>query len=239
MKKIILSLFIVVVTFSSKAQVTFGIHGNFIVASVKERDFLNYGAASPDENMEWDKGMIPSWKFGAVMNLPISENISFQPQLNILSKGGKFSSTFSESDMGFTFDFDVDLLFNLTYLELPLNFVYNTDKFFIGAGPSLSYGLDGEAKLKYKLTYDDGTGEQTDSGSETENVEFEDSDDEESLNLKPFELGANFLAGYKINNNIFINAHFNLGLSNISPYEDTEFKNRYFGIGVGYFFNRK
>jgi hypothetical protein len=239
MKKIILTTLIAVVCFSANAQVTFGIHGNVIGASIKEKDFLNYGATSPDEMLDWKKGTRASWKFGAIMNMPLSETFSFQPQLNILNKGGNFSTFYSESDQGASLELDIDADIKLTYLELPLNFVYNTSKFFIGAGPSLSYGLDGELVAKVKFVYDDGFDRIEDSGSETEEIEFNNEEDEEQPSLKPFELGANFIAGYKIKENIFINVHYNLGLSNISNYEDTEFKNRYFGIGVGYMFNKK
>jgi hypothetical protein len=58
-----------------------------------------------------------NWKAGLIANIPVSENISFMPQLNYVSKGGKFNIQGTSAR------------FDLNYVELPINFVYNASDF--------------------------------------------------------------------------------------------------------------
>jgi hypothetical protein len=60
----------------------------------------------------------------------------------------------------------------------------------------------------------------------------------EEVHLKAFEFGGNVLAGYRFSNGLFIQANYNHGFSNISPDDNSKVKNKYFGLGIGYFFNR-
>ena len=222
MRKLLLlmSLFVAI---HASAQPSFGIHGNLIGASMNH-------SSSNDETLEFITGDFKtrmSWKFGLTAQIPVSEQFVFMPQLNLLSKGGKIDRTIE----GVEVSGDV----KNTYLELPLNFVYNTGSFFIGAGPSISYGLSGEGDVvvEYLGTRD----------SQSFDVKFDGKknadEDEPVLHYKALEFGANFIAGYKLSNGIFINAQYNLGLNNIHPDDGNESKNKYFGIGIGYYFCSK
>jgi hypothetical protein len=227
MKNVILTAAIIISSTIANSQSTFGVHANGILASGTNK----VESSDPDdENFDLKSKNRFSWKIGVVANIPVSTSISFMPQLNILSKGGKIEEKESNS----FYSYEIKGSSKLTYVEMPLNFVYNTGSFFIGAGPSLSFGISGKSEGKVTATV----------MGETETEEFdgkvkfdgdEDADDDNE-HLKAFELGANFTAGYKLTNGLFIQANYNLGLSNISPYENTTTKNRYFGIGIGYFF---
>jgi hypothetical protein len=211
------------------------------MASLKEDNFNNYFlGVDPDDpdvgSINWKEKSRFSWKIGAVMSLPLSDNFSFMPQLNLLNKGGKYTFKMDERMFGVVYKIDVNTEMKLTYLELPLNFVYNKENFFIGAGPSISYGLSGEYAYKAEYFISDGSDTEEGSESDDEKVKFDNDDDADHLSLKPLEFGANFLAGYKLANGLFIQANANIGLNNISPYDDTSLKTRYFGIGIGYFF---
>lgn len=109
---------------------------------------------------------------------------------------------------------------NMNYLELPLDFVYKLEagpgKLFVGVGPSFALGLSGKAK----------------SGGDSEDIEFGSGVDE----LKPLDLGGNFLAGYELSNGLFLSLNYNLGLSNISNSEEGKIHNNYFGIRLGFLF---
>ena len=152
---------------------------------------------------------------GLVLDASLSSNLSFQPELNYVQKGLK-----SDQD-------GVKDVVTYSYLELPLNVVYRAQKergFFIGAGPSIAYGLSGKEK------YSDPQ------GSENTKVKFGAADDE----VKPVDFGVNVLAGYKFGSGFLLAANYNLGLSNIQNGNSSDVgtvKNKYFGFKIGYFFH--
>lgn len=231
MKKVFLALMFSTAIYAVQAQSGFGVHGGAIMTNTKQEA----------DGEEVDSKYRFSWKGGITASVPLTEKLSFMPQLNVLSKGYKVeeSAEFGE------FSFKVKAAANLTYVELPLNFVYhaNTSEegFFAGIGPSLSYGIGG--KLKYEVDL-------SGFGSESEEIDVKfdgkkndgnlnDPDDiPEEVHLKAFEFGGNVLAGYRFSSGLFIQANYNHGFSNISPDEGTKAKNKYFGLGIGYFFNR-
>lgn len=103
-----------------------------------------------------------------------------------------------------------------------MNIVYKTQKdrgFFIGAGPSIAYGLSGKEK------YSDSK------------VKFGSGDDE----VKPIDFGINALAGYQFGNGFLFSLNYNLGLSNIQKGNSSEMgtvKNKYFCLKIGYLFHK-
>ena len=207
MRKVFLVLASVFALGSANAQTSFGIHADGILASqsIKAAGF------------KISTGDRFSWKAGLVANVPATEQISFMPQLNLVSKGSKFAFEDTKTEI------------KLTYLELPLNFVFNSSGFFGGIGPVLSFGLGGKEKATY--------------GTEVmeQDVKFDGKDadgTDEFSHYKGFEFGGNLIAGYKLESGLFFNAHYNFGLSNISPSPSSEgtAKNNYFGFGIGYFF---
>ncbi|HEU0111954.1 MAG TPA: porin family protein [Flavisolibacter sp.] len=208
MRKYFLVLLTVLSGYLVTAQIQVGVHADVILASQKIE--VSGFDLSGDNRV--------SWRGGLVANIPATEQISFMPQLNLLSKGGKFDIE------------DVKTEFKLTYLELPLNFVYNSSGFFAGLGPVLSYGMGG------KVTATDGT------DTEEIDVKFDGKKEadvtDEKLHLKGFEFSGNVLAGYKLPSGLFFKATYNFGLSNISPEDEEEgtMKNSYYGFGIGYFF---
>lgn len=61
--------------------------------------------------------------------------LSFQPELNFISKGIKFK------------DGNVSTTYNFNYLEIPLLAKYKFDMLYVNAGPSLGFQLDGSDKF--------------------------------------------------------------------------------------------
>ena len=152
---------------------------------------------------------------GIVYSAPIGGKFSFMPSLNFTQKGGTYTLD----------DGDEDKL-TLSYIELPLNFVYNaTSKggtFFIGAGPDLAFGMGGK---------EDFEGDKTD-------INFGSGDDDD---FKSFDFGVNILAGYRLNSGLFFAANYNPGISDIAPDNagDVEWHNNGFAIRLGYMFGGK
>lgn len=203
MKKIILASFFSVAAVSLvNAQTSFGIHVDG-VSSNMEYKASGYNF-KPDSKI--------GWKVGAVANVPLASTFSFMPQLNVVSKGAKMTTNGTTSTV------------NLTYVELPLNFVYTSGGFFGGVGPNIAYGVGGKQKQ-------DGEPDVT--------VKFDGKANGSDANahLKALDFGGQAIAGYKLQSGLFFNVHYNLGFSNISPDDAMTVKNSYFGFGVGYFFS--
>ena len=151
---------------------------------------------------------------GLVAHVPVSKYLSFRPELKYVQKGGKLSED------GYS-----DKL-TLNYIELPVNFVFNTHSikgmFFAGLGPSFNLGLSGKSKG------DDGDYD----------VKFGSSSEDD---FKPFEIGLNALVGYQFKSGFFVSANSNTGLNNVGNDFDynAEYHNWYFGINIGFMFKGK
>lgn len=237
MKKIFLVFMLSAAVHAVQAQSSFGIHANGIMANAKQET---------DGEEDADTKYRFSWKAGLVASVPLTEQLSFMPQLNVLSKGYKVnqSETFGFEGQDVTVSLKADA--KLTYIELPLNFVYHANTaeegFFVGIGPSVSYGIGG--KLNYDANFG-GFGSFSDDikakfdGKKNEGSTQNPDDLPEEIHLKAFEFGGNILAGYRLSSGLFVQANYNHGFSNISPDEGTKIKNRYFGLGIGYFLGGK
>lgn len=157
-------------------------------------------------------GIKPGFTVGVFSSFALNSHLSFRPGLNFVRKGGNLKDDGDNTHHSVSYN----------YLELPFNFVYNVSslagKFFIGGGPSVSFGLSG----KYKIT-----GMYEESGD----VKFGFGEDDD---LKPLEMGLNLLAGFQFKKGFIVSGGYNLGLNNISGDGDLKFHNRYFAIRVGY-----
>ena len=158
-------------------------------------------------------GFHPGITAGVFLDAGLSHNFSFMPALNFVQKGGQET------------DGDMKLTVTTNYLEVPLNFVFKSPgkgaRLMIGAGPVLSYGIGGKAKIKDSDV------------SVSSKLKFGSGADDD---YKPFEMGANLLLGVELENGISISGNYNLGLSNIANYDGGKEKTSYIGIRVGYLF---
>jgi Outer membrane protein beta-barrel domain len=156
---------------------------------------------------------------GIFADAPLSANFSFQPALNFVQKGYIVKDETGTETV------------NFNYLEVPLNFVYNTKRsegFFIGAGPSIAYGISGKDKFEYSGTGMPDFNEKIKFGSGVEEV-------------KTLDFGANAVAGYKFKGGFMISGNYTLGLNKINNDDgsgnDGTIKNKYFAIKLGYMFS--
>ena len=223
-------------SFVGQAQSKFGIHAGAISADMKE---------TYDGESEVDLKSRVSFRAGVHASFPVSSKISIMPQLNYLSKGSRIDESESTDIFGFPYSITVTGHYKLNYLELPVHFVYNQpmakgNSFFIGIGPSFSYGLSGEAKASV-IENDNGTIYEE---SNTVDIKFDGQDNATSTDnyghYKAFEFGLSMIAGYHFTPNFFVNLNFNQGLSNINPdkIEKGETKTMYVGLGIGYYFSK-
>ena len=205
-KTVILTISLLVLIKVNQAQTAFG--------ATVGASFASYKVKSGDVSAASD--VKPGFSAGLSSFIVLNKNFSFQPSLNFVQKGGTFKDPSESTSNKSTFD----------YLELPLNFIYNTHsvagKFFIGAGPSFDIGLSG----RYKIT-----GMYEESGS----VHFGNSENDD---LKRLGVGLNLLAGYAFKSGMLISGNYNFSLSNLSNESEASLHNRYFGIRLGYLFVR-
>lgn len=151
-------------------------------------------------------------------DLSVGSNFSIQPGISLQGKGAKFKS---DSEI-FEIEGNEDATLNLMSIEVPINAVYYiptgaVGSVFVGAGPYAGYVVSGKAK----------------SGNVSEDIPFGSALGE----MKRFDYGANFLAGYKLSNGFLFNAGYGLGLANVWNLGDgVNVTNRVLSFGVGFQF---
>ncbi len=173
-----------------------------------------------------DNDIIIGYHIGANVQIPIAPEFYFQPGLLFSTKGGK-------STLG-----PVTSTYSLSYLELPLNFVYKgllgTGYVMVGFGPYVGYGIMGKAKHEGgSLSYE----------SDIEFTNTVDAGDPlTETYFKPLDVGGNVFVGYETAVGLFFQLNAQLGMLNINP-EDNRFstneasiKNTGFGLSLGYRF---
>jgi hypothetical protein len=232
MKKIILFSAMAASCLMSHAQVMLGIQAGGNAASVKQ------GIPTASVKSDTRTGVI----VGVFSDIDMGKTVSFHPEFNFIQKGGENAMTYLNSYGNSTTVGENN--FKFSYLELAPNFLYKIQagkgKLFLGLGPDLSFGITGKYKESSTTT---GTGGIIDSYAATKStkVEFDGKENttDDRVHLKRFDLGANFTAGYKMTNGIFISAGYTLGLLNIDPNEKYSVKNRGFFLKLGYLLNQK
>ena len=145
---------------------------------------------------------------GVNAEIPVGIDFYVQPGLLFSTKGAK-----DEVGDGST---------NLSYVELPVNFIYKpelgTGRMVLGFGPYAAYAVGAKHK------------------DPDVDIEFGDQPDE----LKRFDAGANLLAGYEFSNKLSFQLNAGLGLVNINNRDDgdskSSLKNTGFGVSLGYRF---
>jgi|GEM_PF-1980733 len=154
-----------------------------------------------------------SFNIGGLAEYRVNENFSVQPQLYFITKGGEINASGT-------------LQFKLTQLELPVYLLYRYNGFYMGAGPSFSYGLKAQ-----------GIG----SGTIDDNL-YKDTSKQllPGVKFKRFEVGVSGLMGFEFPSGFFLQVNYTKGLTSISTkYEMVETHNRVYGISIGHFIRAK
>ncbi|WP_018630855.1 porin family protein [Niabella aurantiaca] len=233
-RKTLFLLLLSAIAGTAMAQVQFGVRAG--------ANFSNVTAKDADDN-KMSTSLLPGFHVGVTADMAIADEFYLQPALLFNTKGYQYKQ--SESSV------TVALNQHPYYLELPVNFIYKpalgNGHLLLGAGPYIAYGVGGRWKLKAESGSSsferDGSLEfkrdySLDSAVFGGNIE----DLPEKLPYgKPFDLGANLLAGFEFAQKISIQLNGQLGLLNIAPTVDGQetgevIKNMQFGLSVGYKF---
>jgi len=207
MKKIILLISLVGVGLASQAQVTFGFKAGF-----------NGGLATQKVDLDSAENkspkMLPSFHVGGFVDLGLSESFSIQPGLQLNGRGARVEHEGHHDD------------FRIYSLDVPVNFMYRNGGFFIGAGPSLGYGLSAKSH-KHEEDEEEHEGDH----EEDENkIKFGSKPGE----LKPINFGINATAGYELKNGLFVSASYLADLSNWSNVDKVTQRYSFFSVSLGF-----
>lgn len=197
MKKIVVILVAIFATNVAIAQVNFGFRAGYNAATVN----------SSDAEITEDGKVLSGLNIGALMNVKLKGNLSFQTGLSIGTKGVSVAHE-GHADK-----------FKFTAADIPMNLVLNTKSgLFVGTGLNFGYNLSG------KLDAED---------DPDENYSFEFGKGKDFFRS---DLGLNFLAGYQTKSGLFLSANSLVGLKDLKPGSET-WKNNLFSISIGYMLN--
>jgi hypothetical protein len=196
MKKIVVILVAIFATNVAIAQVNFGFRAGYNAATVN----------SSDAEITEDGKVLSGLNIGALMNVKLKGNLSFQTGLSIGTKGVSVAHE-GHADK-----------FKFTAADIPMNLVLNTKSgLFVGTGLNFGYNLSG------KLDAED---------DPDENYSFEFGKGKDFFRS---DLGLNFLAGYQTKSGLFLSANSLVGLKDLKPGPET-WKNNLFSVSIGYMF---
>lgn len=159
-----------------------------------------------------DNKLKTGFHVGANAEIPVATDFYLQPGVLFSTKGAKYDAV-------------DDSKVNLSYIEVPVNFIYKPvlgdGKLLLGFGPYAAFAVSGNFKV----------------GDNKTDLNFGSNDDDD---LKGFDAGANFLAGYEFSNKLSFQLNAGLGLLNIANRTDGDTKsvtkNTGFGVSLGYRF---
>ncbi|MBL4745475.1 MAG: PorT family protein [Flavobacteriaceae bacterium] len=158
---------------------------------------------------------LTSFHIGGVVEFKLSDKFSLQPELLFSAQGTKLEE--SED----VYSYESKIKFN--YLNIPV-----IAKYYVMEGLSLEFG----PQLGILLSADvDSTISINGKVDETDKMDVKEF-------IEDIDFGVNFGASYQLENNLFFQARYNLGLVNVSKdSDDAEMKNSVFQLSVGYKFN--
>lgn len=222
-KVLLLALATTALALTSKAQdaakTTFGVRAGV--------NFANQNGEVGGTDLDFK--MKTGFNIGVNAEIPVASEFYLQPGLLFSTKGAK-----QEIDGS-----DDDLKFNVSYLEIPISFLYKptlgSGKLILGVGPYVGIAVGGKMKM----------------GDEDADIKFKSDLDAKDLDemqndgawfQKRLDVGGNLTAGYELSSKLSFQLNAQLGMSNLFPKvggekpDDTKMTNTGFGISVGYRF---
>ena len=200
--KILLAVIIATVystTIFAQSKTTFGIRAGVNFQNLNGKD---------EAGDKLDYKLKTGFNAGLNAEIPVGIDFYLQPGLLFSTKGAK-------ANVG-------DGQINLSYLELPVNFIYKPElgegRMVLGFGPYAAYAINGKTK------------------NPDSDIEFGDQPNE----LKRFDAGANLLAGYEFSNRLSFQLNAGLGLLRLNNRDtddnESSLTNTGFGVSLGYRF---
>lgn len=178
-----------------------------------------------------DVSMKVGFNAGGLAEIKFTDMIALQPEV-LFSMQGARTVDRTNDIVGNRFEEESSV--NLGYINVPVMLkIYPTKSFFLEGGPQVGFLISAKSKNEDTSNFVDGT-----SIVESETVDIKD-------NLKTVDVAFNLGLGYDFTENLFINARYSLGLTNVYDTPDflgglgvTELdaKNGTISVNVGYKF---
>lgn len=171
---------------------------------------------------DMDNKIKTGFNIGVNAEIPLADEFYLQPGLLFTTKGADLDDNNNGK-------------FNISYLELPVTFLYKpllgTGHLLLGVGPYAGYAIGG----KIKRDNGDIDLEFNSKLTSAEAIRY-------FYTIRRFDFGGNLLFGYEFSNRLSAQLNAQLGLANISPKtdglntDDNHTKNTGFGVSLGYRF---
>ncbi|RCW92548.1 porin family protein [Winogradskyella arenosi] len=178
---------------------------------------VNFSKLSGDDFDDVDSRT--SFNAGLVAEIPISERLSFQPEVFYSGQGFDIA----ERDQDNVFDTDENIEYQLDYIQVPLLLkVYLVKGLSVEAGPQFGFKI-----------HEEFDSQPNDDGGDIE-IDNDDS------YVKDFDTSVALGTSYKFDNGFFLSARYNIGVTSIFK-DDTVFdgvdgKNDVWQFGLGFMF---
>lgn len=214
-KALLLALTISALAINAKAQTTtFGIRAGVNFQNINGKEF---------DGSDTDNKLKTGFNIGVNAEVPVAPDFYVQPGVLFSTKGAKSKD-------------DDDIKVKLSYIEVPINFLYKPalgpGKLLLGVGPYIAFAVGGKA---------------SDQNGNEKDFKFKNEiSATEYLTGTPYskriDAGGNLLAGYELSSKLSFQLNAQLGMVKINPKitgvsnDKTKYKNTGFGISVGYRF---
>lgn len=212
-KVLLLALTTTAFALASNAQTTFGLRAGVNFQNINGKEY---------DGSDTENKLKTGFNIGVNAEVPVAPDFYLQPGVLFTTKGAKSKD-------------DDDVKVNLSYIEVPINFVYKptlgTGKLILGIGPYVAFAVGG----KY-----------TDEDAKDYDVKFKNeiklTEWASDYYVKRLDVGGNLLAGYEFSNKFSFQLNAQLGMVNINPEitdfaaDKTKWKNTGFGVSLGYRF---
>lgn len=219
-----ISLILIFALMVSMAMAQTGEMGRTSFAILGGVNFQNLnGEDNSGKKLEND--LLIGYHAGVNIQIPVAPEFYFQPGLMFSTKGAESVSVLTPT-------------YKLSYVELPLNFVYKgqvgNGYFMVGVGPYVAYGIGGKAIYE--------VGSVKSESDVTFKNEVVLGDPLMAVYVKPFDAGGNIFFGYELAGGLFMQLNAQLGMLDIkpdhylNPDDSSTLKNTGYGVSLGYRF---
>ena len=180
--------------------------------------------------IELENSLVARYAVGVNYEIAIAPDFYLQPGVQFIAKGTKGPMEYKKNADTYAVTREI----RMNYVEVPINFVFKPalgwGHVVLGFGPYVGYSVGGKVKFEGPVKPEN---------ADIQFVEAAPSDDVNNLlYFKRMDTGANFFAGYELQNGINFLLNSQLGLLNINSTTTSkmENKNTGFGLSVGYRF---